>query len=1216
MKNKLSALPALLLAAAALPGKAQNLLLHFDFSTASGSYVYDVGPNNVRASLVSGATVEEFGDRHVLNLGTGGGYFNMTSTAGELFVSTDNYTVSTCYYVDADYTISGDGYHLWSFSTSSACGSAEGIYHAYRVNAQRIATSTGGYDNETGYSVGTATAQGRWVHVAYTQSGTAGRLYIDGELVASIAGMPRNSTNFGTTAPSYCWLGHSPFTWDVNLGQTLIADFRLYDSALTAAQVATLAAETDTLTQIMRYGTAGDTSALSALVDEAESLLAGDTGAYLEGAVENLRDAALMGRGALTMGLSATALSEYEDLLTEALRTVRATEGLAFAVRDMSGAYDTDRGFVHPGGLHTQADFDRVKAQLEAGDSRVTAAWDVLLASEWSQSTSATYPVETIIRGGDSGQNYINAARGAHIAYENALRWKIAGTTANARHAVEVLMSWANTCTLVSGDSNWALASGLYGYEFAQAAELLRDYDGWSADDFETFKNWMLTVWYPGNIHFMRYRNGTWENTGNQGGIRPGHYWSNWPLCNALSLLSIGILCDDVYIYNQAMSYFKYDQVGTFPTDGIRTADPILNDGCTEFWGNLIVDVQDTGLETGAYGQMGQMQESGRDTGHAAMALGLAVDIAKTAWSQGDDLFGYMDNRLAAGIEFTAAATQNTDGLPWTDYKYVDCRTAWHNGWTMTAAAQPVDVRPYWATVIGHYESVLGVEMPWSEKAYASMGGDVAPSGSTSGAYDHLGFSVLMNTYDTQLAPDSLRPTPLTPLMELNGTQISHNELGGLHNDYDTANDELLAAGQTVTLMPQLPDGEENTGRWTWNTGQTTQQISVQTDKSYVYRVTYTNARGVESRQSFSIAVEGDATGSVNTYGQITYDGTTFTTDSLTVFYGDQVTLSIVGTGGYESYKWDDGSTGATLTTAPIVREREIVGAHVNQAGVSTPVTFRLGVKHMQVQTVVNGHAMVDTTEVTVTEGDRVVIGLRVPEMLGGCSYVWDDGTTSPTITLASASESLSRTLTYDVNGQQGQLVFTVRVASASDLRVAPGKYLVYNSEDDTYLTSVKSGSQPTFNALTESGGGDDPLLQVWEITENPEDSVGYTYNFQCVGDSLYISSVGRSSKLLPAYVYSFQQSLGTEQLEVHNQDESPLYWSWNEKNGRLLVTSKTAPSTFPFRLLPYDGTDGVATLTAAADGSSAAYYDLSGRRVPPRRRGVYIHGGRKVAVK
>ena len=345
------------------------------------------------------------------------------------------------------------------------------------------------------------------------------------------------------------------------------------------------------------------------------------------------------------------------------------------------------------------------------------------------------------------------------MAYQNALRWKIEGNTSCAVAGVRILKAWANTCKLVSGDSNWALAAGLYGYEFAQAAELLRDYDGWGNNGFENFKKWMLTVWYPGCIHFLRGRNGTWENIGNQGGIRPGHYWSNWPLCNALAVISIGILCDDVFIYNQGMSFLKYDQVGTFRDP--RTDDLILNDGCTEFWGNLIVTTSESELETGAYGKLGQMQESGRDGGHAAMALGLAVDIAHVAWNQGDDLFSYMDNRLAAGIEFTAACTQNETGLPWTNYKYVDCRTAWHNGWLMTAPAEPAEVRNYWGTVIGHYEGVKGVKMPYAEKAYQQMGIDAGGMGGTSGGYDHLGYSVLMNTYDG-LAPADKVPTLLT----------------------------------------------------------------------------------------------------------------------------------------------------------------------------------------------------------------------------------------------------------------------------------------------------------------------------------------------------------------------------------------------------------------------------------------------------------------------
>ena len=78
-----------------------------------------------------------------------------------------------------------------------------------------------------------------------------------------------------------------------------------------------------------------------------------------------------------------------------------------------------DRGFIHPGGLHTQMDFDRVKAQIAARNQTVLKAWNKLKAAEYAQASVQTYPTETIVRGG-SGENYINAARGATVAYQNA----------------------------------------------------------------------------------------------------------------------------------------------------------------------------------------------------------------------------------------------------------------------------------------------------------------------------------------------------------------------------------------------------------------------------------------------------------------------------------------------------------------------------------------------------------------------------------------------------------------------------------------------------------------------------------------------------------------------------------------------------------------------------------------------------------------------------
>ena len=204
--------------------------------------------------------------------------------------------------------------------------------------------------------------------------------------------------------------------------------------------------------------------------------------------------------------------------------------------------YDTDRGFVHPGGLHTQADFDRIKQQLKDGNARVKSAYQKLTSAAYAQASVQTYPVETIVRGGGSGENYINAARGATMAYQNALRWKIGGTKANADAAVRILMAWANTTKAITGNSDQCLAVGLYGYQFAQAAELMRDYEGWSREEFRQFQDWMLTLWYPKAINFLRGRNGTWENSG-KWWQAPGHYWSNWGLCNILCVISIGILC-------------------------------------------------------------------------------------------------------------------------------------------------------------------------------------------------------------------------------------------------------------------------------------------------------------------------------------------------------------------------------------------------------------------------------------------------------------------------------------------------------------------------------------------------------------------------------------------------------------------------------------------------------------------------------------------------
>ena len=145
---------------------------------------------------------------------------------------------------------------------------------------------------------------------------------------------------------------------------------------------------------------------------------------------------------------------------------MKNNKGNICVLPEIENIYDFNRGFYHPGGIYVQKDFDRIKNQLEEKNEKVTLAYNILKKAAYTQSDAQTYPTETIVRGGNV-ENYLNAARGGSIAFQNALKWKIEGNELCAKHAIEVLMNWATTTKLVTGDTNHALATGLYGYEFA-----------------------------------------------------------------------------------------------------------------------------------------------------------------------------------------------------------------------------------------------------------------------------------------------------------------------------------------------------------------------------------------------------------------------------------------------------------------------------------------------------------------------------------------------------------------------------------------------------------------------------------------------------------------------------------------------------------------------------------------------------------------------------
>ena len=248
--------------------------------------------------------------------------------------------------------------------------------------------------------------------------------------------------------------------------------------------------------------------------------------------------------------------------------------------------------FTHPGMLHNWGDINRAKVRVAAGDEPWRSGWNRLTANSHSQSTWTPRPTATIIRGGD-GQNYPQLYNDIHAAYQNALRWHVGGTAANGDTAVRILNAWSSTLTEITGNADRYLAAGLYGWQFANAAELMRGYPGF---DLNRFKTMMLNVFYPLNDRFLREHNDACIT----------NYWANWDLCNMASIMAIGILCDDGAKYDQAVNYFKSGG----GNGQIQRAVPFLYPNVEGY-------------------DLGQWQESGRDQGHTVMGMGQMARSAR-----------------------------------------------------------------------------------------------------------------------------------------------------------------------------------------------------------------------------------------------------------------------------------------------------------------------------------------------------------------------------------------------------------------------------------------------------------------------------------------------------------------------------------------------------------------------------------------------------------
>ena len=375
--------------------------------------------------------------------------------------------------------------------------------------------------------------------------------------------------------------------------------------------------------------------------------------------------------------------------------------------------------FVHPGLLHTEEDFKRMREKVRANKSPWIEGWQKLTTSRFAQLNIKPRPVEKAVRGAVPGNNIALLYMDAAAAYQTAVRWKVSGERDYAEKSIEILNAWGSKLKEVSGNSDRFLAAGIYGYQFANAAEIMRTYNGWKPSDLKRFQDMMLEVFYPMNQSFLK----------NHNGAAITNYWANWDLCNIAAMQAIGVLCDRRDIYDEAMNY-----VQTGGGNGaLHKAVYYLHDG-----------------------NLGQWQEAGRDQGHNTLGIALMGPIMEAAWNQGDDLYGAENNRFLAGAEHTAKYNLGNT-VPFQTY-------AWGTGpkgnpreQTQISGEQGT-FRLGYEIVINHYVNRMGIAAPYCEAFAARLRPEGGPGGHAS-TFDQVGFGTLTATRELEVAnpaPSSL----------------------------------------------------------------------------------------------------------------------------------------------------------------------------------------------------------------------------------------------------------------------------------------------------------------------------------------------------------------------------------------------------------------------------------------------------------------------------
>lgn len=352
------------------------------------------------------------------------------------------------------------------------------------------------------------------------------------------------------------------------------------------------------------------------------------------------------------------------------------------ADRKPTAPAEEEHTFTHPGIMHSQEELDAMKAHVAAKKEPWYSGYLKLRDAVPDNMSNPNFIVkahEGVGRGNPAGSGNIgDFEQSGNAAYFNALQWVITGEDKYADASVNILNTWAGTLKIVDGRDR-ILGAAINSCRFINAAEILKYYNGgyskYTDTEFKKFQDMLINVIYP-----------VIEDLG-----APMAANGNWDTAAMISMISIGVICENDGIYNRAVSLYHDIHVN----------------------GSIDVYVNDEG----------QSVESARDMAHAQLGIGYMADVCMVDKHQGGELYKLYDNRLAKA--FNWAAQYNLTDSDWArevdalDNVFGDKN---RGRWTSMDSEQIAcgELRPVYEVPLALYDGE-NVDLGWTEKAAQAM---------------------------------------------------------------------------------------------------------------------------------------------------------------------------------------------------------------------------------------------------------------------------------------------------------------------------------------------------------------------------------------------------------------------------------------------------------------------------------------------------------------